>query len=187
MATSLHASLLDDLKARTRENAALLDAHILHADEARLRHKPSDKAWSAAECIEHLNIVNRHYVSAMQAGIERARMGRVVSIYKPTLMGRFLINLVDPANVKPAKTFGSMVPAVATVDAEDIIKEYTARKATYDALLDAADQLDLNRIKVPSALTSMLKMNLGDVLKLVAYHDRRHLNQGIRAMAVYSG
>src|SRR3974377_2469125 len=35
-------------------------------DAAQWRHKPSDDAWSAAECIEHLSLSEEHLLGVLQ-------------------------------------------------------------------------------------------------------------------------
>jgi hypothetical protein len=37
--------------------------------------------------------------------------------------------------------------------------------------------VDLTKLKIRSPLTRLLKMNVGDVLLINLYHDKRHLNQ----------
>ena len=42
-------------------------------DPAVYNRRPSEKAWSAAECVEHLSATAREMIPALDAGVARAR------------------------------------------------------------------------------------------------------------------
>jgi hypothetical protein len=46
--------------------------------------------------------------------------------------------------------------------------------------IELADGLDLRRVKVPTPITSLLKLSLGGSLAMAAAHERRHMAQARR-------
>jgi hypothetical protein len=47
--------------------------------------------------------------------------------------------------------------------------------------------VNLTEVKIPTALTFLIKMRLGDVLRMMVYHDWRHVEQAERATQGLAG
>ena len=59
----------------------------------------------------------------------------------------------------------------------DVLTEWEASHARLEEVVRQADGLDLERIKVPSPVTNLIKYNLGMAFWIQTAHDRRHLWQ----------
>jgi hypothetical protein len=49
-------------------------------------------------------------------------------------------------------------------------------------LLEAARTVDLTRTKTGISITNLIKLRLGDTLRVVVYHNWRHIEQAQRAI-----
>jgi len=59
----------------------------------------------------------------------------------------------------------------------EIITEFMASQNELQLLLREADGIDLGRAKIASPINKRLKFTLGQVFRLLAAHERRHLWQ----------
>jgi uncharacterized protein (DUF2249 family) len=48
-------------------------------------------------------------------------------------------------------------------------------------LLEIARSKNLNRIRTSISISKLIKLKLGDTLRVVIYHNGRHLQQALRA------
>lgn len=161
-----------ELQAVRREAAELLDG----LSDAQLAWAPEPGRWSVGEHVSHLRTLNTRYLEGIDRAIADARAhGRTgFGAYRPGLVGGFLTRLMEPPVKRRMKT-----PAVfVTEGAHDWAAELAGYHATHEALeerLHAAGGVDLNRARVASPATRLLRLKLGDVFSLLMAHDRRHL------------
>ncbi|MDX5321629.1 MAG: DinB family protein, partial [Bacteroidota bacterium] len=69
MAKVLSRDLLDQMGALLDEQEKFLQ-HLESQPDSLLNQRPSEKAWSALECIEHLNSYARYYLPEFEKEIE---------------------------------------------------------------------------------------------------------------------
>lgn len=164
-----------------REIAALLDderRHLLSVwvsiPPADRERRPSDGAWTPAEVVEHLRLVEggsarllvKRLQRAREAGLgsesdSRSRLGSLAAYDIDNALQRF----EAPEGVRPAPG-ASAAPAEAGLEA--------TRAALHD-LLAAADGLALGDVRAQH-------MRFGDLdlyqwLEFIALHERRHARQ----------
>lgn len=177
------APLLDELAAAAQLNVDTVTHTFAPLPDEALLWKPAADRWSIAECLQHLNLTNRHYVEAAQRALAEAPPSGPAEAYTPTWAGRQLYTRMHPDRIdNRVKTFGILTPASADLDAQAVLAEYLTRAGQTVVLIGESRAVDLGRIRVPSALVRMLRFKLGDVLQLVVYHDQRHLLQARRVL-----
>lgn len=179
---------LDQLLASVREqtgyNLKRLEDKFSGMDEETLNKKPSAESWSPAECFNHLIVSNHLYLKHFPGITDKNRdKKRTSSEYKPTLTGKILVSMVNPENVKKGKAPGFMDPSKSTVKAGVVARLQEDCKKIL-SIADVSEQLDLNKIKVPLSLTSLIKISLADTLLMLAHHCTRHINQAERAAGI---
>lgn len=174
--------LLDELTAAAEAHVPNVEALQALPDDV-LQWKPSPDRWSVAECIEHLNIANRHYVPEIARRIAAAPAAEVDS-YKTAFVGNYFATAMHPDRIsKRVKTPKMFNPASSTVDAEAAFETHLDHSRQIVDLLAQARQHDLGRIRITSALGNILRFRLGDALRLVVYHNQRHLLQARNVLA----
>jgi hypothetical protein len=168
---------------RAREQARDL-VHGL--DEDAFNRRPSEKLWSVAECLEHLNAWGRTCLpgidEAIRLGRERDLLG-----HGPFTYGRLSLWFVRQAGGDerpPSLRFPSpslYAPERRTYDLDLTVSEFLDLQEAWEERLQLASGLDLARIRAPSPVLSLLRLPLGLWFRLAAGHQRRHLGQARRA------
>ncbi len=176
--------LLAEVKKHTENNIKRLEDKFAVLDDENLNKKASSKSWSAAECFKHLIVSNEFYLKYFPGITDQNRdKKRKDSDYKPTLTGKILVSMVNPENVKKGKAPGFMDPAKSSLK-KDVVKRMLEDNKKILSIAEAAQNLDLNGIKVPLSITSLIKISLADTLLMLAYHSTRHINQAERAAGI---
>ena len=65
-------------------------------------------------------------------------------------------------------------------------EEFLTQEYLLLELLDQAETVDLNKIRIPISLTKLIKLKLGDVFNFIVAHHERHFLQISNAMKVAS-
>ncbi len=149
--------------------------------------RPGFGAWSAAQCLEHLNIYGRHYLPAIEQAIEKAKKqgSRPEKQVQPGWLGKWFTNLMLPQPDGSLKTKmkapKNAIPA-ASPDARAMLAEFIEHQEKMLALLAAANEVNLNSVRVPSSLSPLIRMRLGDTFAFVIAHLERHVLQAEKAL-----
>jgi hypothetical protein len=163
--------------------AADRDAHALVSDldDARANWQPDDgRAWSVAQCLDHLARATSEYLVPMEQALARAR-GRGALRRGPTEPGRlagWFIRLLEPPVGRRFRAPHSIVPASALPAKEALARFLAAQKAARRLLAANAD-LDLS-IRFANPYVTGLRFRTGAGFQIIAAHDRRHLWQARR-------
>lgn len=151
----------------------------------QLNWKPSAKAWSVGECLEHLHITIGFYLDKMTDAIAMARTrdaGKLSSSEgKHTIAGRFLLRAVEPSAKAKSKTFKTFTFQGSSV-ASDILARFTQSHENFASLMTECNGLDLSRVKLSSPISSFIRLNGNDAFEINVTHMERHLNQAERVL-----
>jgi hypothetical protein len=169
---------LDQNSAQARE--------LLHglSDEQVNWQPDGGRAWSIAQCLDHLVAANRAYRGAMlpaaAAGLAAGRW-RQGPIRQGPLQAWFTRWLEPPPRRRvPAPP--SIVPASrqALVEVQDAFAR-TQQELRDD--LEAWAALDFNRVRFRNPLLPLVRLSLGSGFRIINAHERRHLWQAGRVRA----
>lgn len=175
--------LLEDLQADTRQ--IILEAnYFLKEDPALLIQMPAPGKWSAAQAIEHLNTYGRYYLPAIGQAIAKHTYPPS-TVFTPGWLGGMFTKTMRPgSNNKISfkmKTFRQHRPP-ADVDSKPVIDEFLQQEQQLLALLEKAKHANIDRIRIPITLTSLVKLKLGDVFRFMVAHHQRHFIQAGNAL-----
>jgi len=140
--------------------------------------RPSPGAWSIAQNLEHLNIINGRFLKDLQVAIREGRAaGKLADApYSYSMVSRWMLRIIQPPVTTRFKAPKKFQPP-ASVDTTLLLSRWEDTHKKLIDLLHDANGLDLAAIKVPSPVTSLLKYNLGAAFWIMTAHDRRHLHQ----------
>jgi hypothetical protein len=153
--------------------------------EAQGRWRPRPGAWSVAECLAHVAVLNRTYLDPLDRVIARARAdGRRAR--GPMRLGWFGRRFTRAMGPVTGRGLGSKLPAPAAyappsdVSLADALRDFREVQAGMIARVRKADGLDLSRIHMKSPAWPMLRFSLLTGFAALAAHARRHLAQARR-------
>jgi hypothetical protein len=154
---------------------------------AKMGVPPGPDAWSAAQCLEHLNIYGRHYLPAIEKAISQAKAQgvRPAEQLRPGWLGAWFTDLMLPQPngglKKKMKAPKNAIPE-ASPDARAMLAEFIDQQEKMLLLLASAKEVNLNTVRVPSSLSPLIRMRLGDTFAFVVAHIERHVLQAERAL-----
>lgn len=150
--------------------------------EKDLRHKPSENAWNALECIEHLNRYGRFYLPEIRRRLMENRKGSPQSPFRSTWLGNYFAESLKPKEkLNRMKTFTNMNPAgSSTLPAA--IDEFIAQQDELLRVLKQCLTTDLVKTRTSISISKLIRLRLGDTLRVVIYHNDRHMAQAFRAV-----
>lgn len=153
---------------------------------AIFKKQPSPNAWSAMQCIGHLNMYGDYYLPAIENAITVAKnKGNINSeVFTPGLLGNYFTNLMKTTAGKPSKKMKA--PKGYTISNEglsdEVIATFIDQQEKLLQLLEDAKDVNLNNIRIPISIAKFIKLKLGDVFMFLIAHNVRHVQQADRAI-----
>jgi hypothetical protein len=172
---------LDSAQARLRR---LADGVAVEAWTRR----PAPDAWSAVECVEHLNLTSRAYIPLLRSALAEARELRAETPnrYKRDFVGAFLGAMIGPLRhfgklrLMPVKTTSDFIPHVHR-SSDEVVSEFLRLQADLISLTRSADGLAIDRVKILSPFGGKMRYNAYSALVIVPRHEHRHIDQAENA------
>ena len=177
-------SLVD---VRTELDAIAADAGTAFGrlDARQINWKADASRWSVAQCLEHLLTANRQMVEMADQALDATR-GRTLwqrlPIW-PGLLGRMLVRTQSPNATRRFKAPGKAQPAASALDTA-IVARFVDQQRELIAKLDASATRDLAGAVMASPFLGIVTYSVLDGWRLIAAHERRHVQQAKRVMAM---
>ncbi|MGF1565403.1 MAG: DinB family protein, partial [Flavobacteriales bacterium] len=147
---------------------------------AALAKHPAPGAWSALECIEHLNRYGRFYLPEILKRLNEQRTASPQSVFRSSWLGNYFAESVKlKAKLNTMKTFANMNPAGSPVSPE-AIEEFIAQQDALLKLLKRSLTADMVKTRTSISISKLIRLRLGDTLRVVIYHNDRHMAQAFR-------
>lgn len=167
----LAASVKDAI--RTTEDLGAMSAVQLH-------RSGRNESWSVIQHLHHLNFYATFYTEAIEDSLERARPA-TGSTYKSGWLGNYFTNIIGPAaeqqplQMKMKSPANAIPPTSETLKTEAVIEEFLVLQKRLLYLLQRARAFDLGKNRVPTSLSTWLRLKLGDTFRFVVAHQERHI------------
>ncbi|MEP7127707.1 MAG: DinB family protein [Chitinophagales bacterium] len=174
--------LIHDLSARM-ESATAKVRQLKSIDTEKLNFRKSAEAWSALECIEHLNLYGDFYLPEMEKQILSQKKGTPSTVFKSGLLGNYFANLmlIKNGKVKKMITLKDKNPIHADLNITTIDR-FLKQQERLISLLHQAKDINLTRTKSAISLSKYIRLRLGDTFRFVIYHIERHVAQAERSV-----
>jgi hypothetical protein len=175
------AQLADIVRQLTEARARV--RHYSTVNQAQFLKSPSDHAWSAAQCIQHLSLTTLTYLPIFDNALESGPQERVSTDhrYRADLIGRLLAWFLEPPFRTKTKTTQSFDP-IAVAGKAAVIAEFEDSQNNLTTRVERCEGRALERIKVASPFNARAKYNFYSALLVLTAHQRRHLWQADRAL-----
>ena len=172
--------LIDELQKIIEHNRSTVKKLQKEPTE-RLNQRPAPKSWSALACIEHINRYDAYYLPRIDEKLNQAESSDV-DHFKPGFLGYRFANFLHPDKHQiKTKTFPSMNPGRSELDSS-ILDTFLTHQSKLSYQLEQSMSVDLNKIKIKSSVTALLQFKLGDLFRVLVFHDLRHVRQANNAL-----
>ncbi len=158
--------------------------------DARWKSRPGPDQWSAAECIEHLNLTSRAYVPLLRHALEvGTKPATPPTRYRKDFLGGLFSALVGPLpriakkRFGRVKTTGEFVPQPKATRVETVA-EFDRLQADLIAITRQAEGFPLGEMKIVSPFGGKISYNVYSALVILPRHQERHLAQAEDAATV---
>ena len=153
--------------------------------EEQFNWKPKRDRWSVGQCIDHLNTAGYMLLPRLEIAIREGRENGVIGEppFHYGFVSRWFIRFNEPSSSFKMKTFNVYAPATSSrLKKESTIRRFAELQNELTTRVEEAHGLDLRKIKVPSPVSSLLRLNLGAWFEATVAHERRHLKQAREVM-----
>ncbi|HLP18705.1 MAG TPA: DinB family protein [Chitinophagales bacterium] len=174
--------LIDALEQSVESHLQQAVRVFQNMDEDALQRPSPAGGWSIAQCLWHLNSYGQYYLPRIGAALEQApENGNGVEHFKSGRLGNYFTRMMEPGKSKYKVNKRHLPPAV--VSPHQTVAEFIQQQETLLHYLRKARAVNLNKIRLPISIASLIKLKLGDVLQFVVAHNERHIQQALRNLA----
>jgi hypothetical protein len=153
-----------------------------------LATQPTDGGWSPVEVLQHLNFYADFYTQAMETAMERSTQP-AAERYHPGWFGSYFVRVIGPAGEDGQLPMKMTTPANARPEnlppatSDLAVETFLQHQNRLLYLLHQARNKHLGKVRVPTSLSTMLRLKLGDTFRFVIAHQERHFQQIQRALS----
>ena len=178
MARYKSEDLLNDLTKdvqRIKDSAQFFQS----SDANKLAYSPDKNKWSVVQVLEHLNAYNRHYLPLIEKNLSLVTHSNN-AWFTPGFWGELFTKKMKPDNVYQIRNKMKAMKAFTfpnSLNVEKVLAEFMTHQDKLLKLLDMARSRDLNAIRIPITVSSLVKLKLGDLFRFLIAHEQRHMIQ----------
>ena len=165
-----------DFTSLKEEASSLVDD--LDADS--LQTSPDPETWSAAQCFDHLNTAGWLLLRSLEESI---RQGRKEGPFGEPPFEYGFVSRWFVRSMEPSSGWTFTAPSVyepdppSTLYPNEAVDEFLELQDQFADCVEAADGLDLRRLRLPSPALPLLRISLGAWFEATIAHEHRHLKQ----------
>jgi DinB superfamily len=141
--------------------------------------QPEPNAWSVAQVLEHLNIYSRYYIEAIEKQLHRHQT-KATNTFTAGWLGNYFTNLMKPTKdnsiAKKMKAPKNAIPSLQP-NINNMLAECISHQHHLLNVLTIAASADLNTNRIPTSLSKLVKLKLGDTFRFFVAHEQRHFLQ----------
>jgi hypothetical protein len=174
---------LDQIQAELRDATVRMHQIVDPLSDEEWRRRPASGGWSAAQCMEHLNLSSRSYLDPFAHAIEKLKGYGLATPdhYKKSLMGWLIYRSLEPPPKRKYKTAPSFDPQTV-VSKEDAVAEWERLQQSVSEFIESSRGLDVCAVRITSPFSPKISYNLFSAFCMIPAHQRRHLWQAERAI-----
>lgn len=175
--------LFDDLKELLNASIKIVNDSFIGLSETQINWKPEKKKWSIAQCLDHIAISYKSYGKELDRIFADPKKSTGHLMFRTSLTGGIFIKTMHPDSPVKVPNPSASNPTQGTLTRK-VFDDFLAAHNSLSSLVEKSKTLDLHGNKITSPFSSLMKFSLGEVLIVLAYHEKRHILQAKRVMAM---
>lgn len=145
-------------------------------DPSALSWRADASSWSMLECLEHLNLYGDFYLPEIEKKINHSKTTSEET-FKSGWLGKYFADSMLPKDkLNKMKTFKDKNPIHVELD-KKVIERFINQQMQLLDLLNKARSISLNKVKISTSISSLIKLKLGDTFQFFINHILRHMKQ----------
>jgi DinB superfamily len=167
--------LIETLVGQTKQIISQVEK-LENYDLETLTWKQNPDSWSILECLEHLNLYGNFYLPQIEAKIKNSETKSEMDFKTGLLGDYFAKSMLPKEKLNKMKTFKDKNPINANLN-KSVIDVFINQQNTLLNLLNNSRNVSLNKVKVTTSISSLIRIKLGDTFRFIINHNIRHLKQ----------
>lgn len=171
---------LDEIELGFGEAMDKVKTMLSQTEEVQLHVPEAPGKWNMLQCLEHMSLATRVYTENVREALAGNQLPAAREEYKGHWKGRMFarMNAPKPGGEIPMKlkTFKTMDPP-PKLDSNAVIDEFYREHEMMIALINESRAVNIDRIKVATALGSWVKLRMGEAFRFLLAHTQRHVVQ----------
>jgi hypothetical protein len=168
-------NLIQSLLEQTRQIINQIEK-LKNYELQTLTWKENETSWSILECLEHLNLYGDFYLPQLEKEIKNSTTTTDIEFKSGMLGNYFAKSMLPKENLNKMKTFKDKNPLNADLD-KTVIDKFINQQIKLLDLLNQSRNVSLNKVKIQTSISSLIKLRLGDTFQFFINHIIRHLEQ----------
>ena len=174
--------LIQSLLEQTREIINQVE-QLRSYDFQTLTWRENELSWNILECLAHLNLYGDFYLPEIERTIKSSTTKAELEFKSGFLGSYFAKSMLPKEKLNKMKTFKDKNPLNATLD-KSVIDTFINQQIKLLELLNQSRKVSLNKVKIPTSISSLITLKLGDTFQFFINHIKRHLAQIERIQTV---
>lgn len=167
--------LIQLLVEQTKEIITQVE-NLKNDDLKTLTWKENKTSWSILECLEHLNLYGEFYLPEIDSKIRNSKTKNEIE-FKNGFLGNYFANSMLPKEkLNKIKTFKDKNPLNANLD-KSVLDKFINQQIKLLDLLNQSSSVSLNKVRIETSISSLIKLKLGDTFQFFVNHIVRHIKQ----------
>ncbi len=176
------SELLEKVKSIILESQDFVQKELKKKTDKQLSWRPNPGIWSVQDILAHINEYNKQYLETITEKIKETRFDTPSEDYKSSPLGKSAwksMKLGKMNNVRRKYRSPRKVnPMYATeLISGNEIPVFLESQDLFLRVLKKAKEVNLKKVKIPSSISKIIRLRLGDALLFLAYHQQRHIQQ----------
>lgn len=151
-------------------------------DLRTLTWRENETSWNMLECLEHLNLYGDFYLPQIESNIRESKTKADPEFKSGWLGNYFAKSMLPKEKLNKMKTFKDKNPLNAKLD-KMVIDKFIDQQIKLLGLLNESRKVSLNKVKIPTSISNLIALKLGDTFQFFINHIIRHLHQVERIQA----
>lgn len=168
-------NLIQSLIEQTRKVINTVEK-LKNNDLQTLTWKHDQNSWNILECLEHLNLYGNFYLPEIESKIKNSTTKSETEFKSGFLGNYFAKSMLPKEKLNKMKTFKDKNPLNANLD-KSVIDKFIEQQVKLLDLLSQSRNVSLNKVKIQTSISSLIKLKLGDTFQFFINHIIRHLKQ----------
>ena len=146
--------------------------------------RPTERGWSAAECVAHLNRTGEEFLPIIRKALGEASPLTAGSTrrFRRDAFGWLLWRIMPPpVRLVRSRTTAQFMPA-DDLDCGHLVATFQQLQLEQVQCVEAADGLAIDQVFIASPFNERARYNLFSCLSILPRHQHRHLWQAERAI-----
>lgn len=167
--------LISSLTSDTRKCIALA-LTLSEKSPEYLTRRPEPNAWNILECIQHLNLYGAFYIPEIKNAIQKSTSLPEKEFHPGWLGDYFAKSMAPKENLNKMNTFKDKNPIHSFLD-KKVLDVFLTQQSELLEALELSHQVSLNKVRIGTTLSRLIRLKLGDTFRFFINHQMRHVEQ----------